>query len=128
MEKNVTIITKFSIGLLALILLGFVAYTIAVPPREHAVQGVSTKSVEPISESSFTYQGKESVTALQLLSSHASYTKDTSGMVVSINGRKANSSKHEYWAFYVNGKLSSMGPADYVTKSTDTILWKIETY
>jgi len=48
--------------------------------------------------------------------------------VVSINGRKADAQKHEYWAFYVNGKLSDVGPADYKTKDGDVVEWKIEKY
>ncbi len=48
--------------------------------------------------------------------------------VVGINGRDADSSKKEYWAFYVNGKLSDVGAGSYQLKSGDKIEWKIEKY
>ena len=55
-------------------------------------------------------------------------TLDNSGLVDSINGVKADSSKKEYWAFYVNGEYAKVGPADYKVRQGDTIEWKIETF
>lgn len=55
-------------------------------------------------------------------------TLDKSGLVDSINGVKVDSSKKEYWAFYVNGEYAKVGPADYKVKQGDTIEWKIETF
>lgn len=76
----------------------------------------------------FTYNGKTGKDALSLLKEKTTVAQDTSGLVISINNRKADASKKEYWSFYVNGKMSSVGPAEYQTKNTDTIEWKIETY
>ncbi len=78
--------------------------------------------------STFSYQGQNGKDALSILKAQAVVGQSASGLVVSINGRKANSAKHEYWAFYVNGKLAQVGPADYQTHSTDSIMWKISTY
>lgn len=75
-----------------------------------------------------SYQGVNGTDALTLLKKQAPVEQDTSGMVVAINGIRANSAEHEYWAFYVNGKLSDVGPSDYKTKDTDTIEWKIQKY
>lgn len=75
-----------------------------------------------------TYRGETGKDALTILKEKATVEQSTSGLVTSINGRKAQDSKHEYWAFYINGKLADVGPAAYETKPSDTILWKIETY
>ncbi|MBI2430880.1 MAG: DUF4430 domain-containing protein [Candidatus Levybacteria bacterium] len=74
------------------------------------------------------YKGKVGKNALQLLQEQASVEQATSGLVVAINDRKADNAKHEYWGFYVNGKLAQVGPADYQTKDEDVIEWKIEKY
>lgn len=74
------------------------------------------------------YKGKVGRNALQLLEEQASVELATSGLVTAINGRKADNNNKEYWAFYVNGKMSQVGPADYQTKNEDVIEWKIEKY
>ena len=76
----------------------------------------------------FSYSGKNGQNALTLLKENAAVTQDNSGLVVSINNRKADNTKHEYWAFYVNGKLANVGPADYITGNNDKVEWKIEKY
>lgn len=76
----------------------------------------------------FSYKGREGKNALVLLQEKTTVEKDKSSLVVSVNGRKADSQKREYWAFYVNGKLAPVGPADYQTKDTDVIEWRIEKY
>ncbi len=76
----------------------------------------------------FSYPGVTGKDALTLLKEKAAVEQDTSGLVTSINMRKADSAGHEYWAFYVNGKMAAVGPASYVTKSTEKIQWKIEKY
>ena len=76
----------------------------------------------------FSYQGKAGKSALQLLKDNASAQQDSTGLVVAINGRKADPSKNEYWAFYVNVKLAEVGPAEYQTKEGDKIEWKIDHY
>jgi len=75
-----------------------------------------------------SYKGKKGIDALTLLKDHALVEQDASGLVTSIGGRVADPKLHEYWAFYVNGKIASVGPAQYKTKASDTITWKIEKY
>lgn len=84
---------------------------------------------KPPSEN-LSYKGINGVDALTILRERekAWIEQDSSGLVISINGRRADSSKHEYWAFYVNNKLAPVGPADYITKIEDLIEWKIEKY
>ena len=80
------------------------------------------------SKDEFKYNGKEGIDALTLLKEKTAVEQDKSGMVVSINGRKAESEKREFWGFYVNGEMAQVGSADFKTKDTDVINWKIENY
>lgn len=75
-----------------------------------------------------SYKGENGKDALTLLKQIGEVEQNSSGLVIGINGRKADDSKKEFWAFYVNGKLSEVGPAEYQTKEGDKIEWKIETY
>jgi hypothetical protein len=77
-----------------------------------------------------SYKGETGKTALDILifREKARVEQDNSGMVSAINGRKADTSKKEFWAFYVNGKMSTVGAQEYMSKESDTIVWKIETY
>ena len=77
-----------------------------------------------------TYTGEDGVSAYQILveKEHAWLLTNSSGLIISINDRKADLDKHEFWAFYVNGKMAEVGPQDYITKGVDKIEWKIETY
>ena len=76
----------------------------------------------------FSYKGKDGKNALEILKNKTKVEQNSTGLVVSINGRMAYSAKKEYWSFYVNGKTAEVGPADYNTKNGDLIEWKIEKY
>lgn len=54
--------------------------------------------------------------------------KGANAYVVEINGRVAEDSKKEFWAFYVNGKKAEVGAGSYQLKEGDKIEWKIEKY
>ena len=75
-----------------------------------------------------SYKGEVGKDALAILRQKFSVSQDNSGMINVIAGKKADATKREYWAFYVNGKMANVGPADYRTKNTDLIEWKIEKY
>jgi hypothetical protein len=76
----------------------------------------------------FSYKGEKGKDALTILKEKAKVEQAKSGLVISINGRKADNSKHEYWAFFINGKSADVGPAAYQTKEGDLIGWKIQKY
>jgi hypothetical protein len=76
----------------------------------------------------FSYQGQVNVDALTLLKQFAIVKQDSSGLITSINGREAQARNREFWAFYINGKLSEVGPHQYITKDTDIIEWKIQNF
>lgn len=83
---------------------------------------------EVVDNKSFEYKGEEGKDALSLLKEKTAVELNDKGMVVSINGRKAETEKREFWGFYVNGKMAEVGAADFKTKDTDVINWKIENY
>lgn len=132
MKKNKKKILLVLSGFLSVSMLGFIVgdlffnLGIGIGPN---IPPVQLKVIPTISVSQeISYQGENGKNALLLLRKKASVEQDTSGLVVSINGRKSNAEKREYWAFYVNGKLASVGPAQYNTTNQDSIEWKIETY
>jgi len=83
---------------------------------------------EVVDNKSFEYKGEEGKDALSLLREKTSVELDNKGMVVLVNGRKAEAEKREFWGFYVNGKMAEVGASDFKTKDTDVINWKIENY
>ena len=114
---------------LIVILLGTIVVSPSIIKKDSNTVQVSP-TITSVSEvnKKFTYKGKEGIDALNLLREETTIKQDNSGLVISINGREADSSNREYWSFYVNGKMASVGPADYITKDDDLIEWKIETY
>lgn len=79
-------------------------------------------------ETHVSYYGVEGKNALLLLGKYEKFEQASSGLVISINGRKANEKDREFWAFYINGKTATVGPEAYITKKGDVIEWKIEKY
>lgn len=92
---------------------------------------VAVVAAPVVKSDTVTYHGVAGKTALELLQTNTkAITSGTGTMafVTSINGRSADTTKKEFWSFYINGVSSTVGAGSYVTKDTDTILWKIETY
>ncbi|NTW61707.1 DUF4430 domain-containing protein [Candidatus Saccharibacteria bacterium] len=75
-----------------------------------------------------TYNGKDGVTAGDLIAQVATIEKDKYGMVASINGVASDSTKNQYWQFMINGVSSTVGADTYVTKNTDVITWQLATF
>ncbi len=74
---------------------------------------------------------EKGITALDLLRKKAvvkAQGKGKNAFVLEINNLKAKKEKKEYWAFYVNGKPSSVGAGAYKLKPNDQITWQIKTY
>lgn len=70
-------------------------------------------------------------TALQALQSIAQVKTQGEGkeaFIIAIDDRKADDSKKEFWAFYVNGKQAEIGAGSYSIKDGDSIEWRIENY
>ena len=96
--------------------------------KEEAGRSNEEYKQELVEDKVFEYKGKEGVDALTLLKEEREVGLDDVGMVVSIDGIKADSDKREFWGFYVNNQMAQMGAADYQSKDTDVIEWRIENY
>jgi len=89
---------------------------------------VDVKTKKP---SASTALVKPGTTALELLEKTTAVKmkgEGTTAYVTDINGITANTSKKEYWAFSINGKLASVGAGSYQLKDKDIIRWEIKNY
>ena len=99
------------------------------PTRQETVNTI--KVVQQIGTIKESHKIEKGLTALNLLAQTQSIESKGGGkdaFIVTINGRKADEKKKEFWAFYVNGKQAEVGAGSYQLQDGDTVLWKIETY
>lgn len=73
-----------------------------------------------------SYQGKDGVDAMTLLKETHTVDASDQGFVNAIDGVKP--AEKQYWALYVNGALADKGAKDIITKSTDSIEWKLDSF
>lgn len=126
MEKIISELKKnWKQILLVVVLILGVGYVFELKEIKKENTEVKTEVVE---NKNFEYKGESGKNALSLLKEKTAVELNDEGMVVSINGRKAEVEKREFWGFYVNGKMAEVGAADFKTKDTDVISWKIENY
>lgn len=74
---------------------------------------------------------KEGDTALDLTRKVVQVEMKGSGeqaFVTTINGRKADDKKHEYWSLAINGKDSEVGAGSYKVQAGDVVAWSLKTY
>lgn len=130
---------KLIVGVLAVILVSWIylvknnapAQETGTAPSIAAEQqtGGSNNLTKPVSSNTYSYDGQDGKTALELLKAKYPNTTTESSTygdyVTGIDGVKADSSK-EYWAFYVNGEVANEGAGTYQTKSSDKIEWRLE--
>jgi len=128
MEKGIINKKVLALGVLLVALIASVTFFVSNKPTIEPVILPAISLQQEAQVESITHKGEAGKDALTLLKEKATLEQDKSGLIISINGRKADNSKHEYWAFYVNGKSAAVGPADYQTQATDTIQWKIDKY
>jgi len=101
-------------------------------PTNAAVEPKSTRRVDfglakVAGAQAYSYQGVAGQTALELLKQNYNVetTKYSSGeMITSINGVAAG--KDEFWALYIDGKMSQVGAGEYVATGNETIKWRLE--
>jgi hypothetical protein len=98
------------------------------PPISNDTPVITVSPTVNPSADQVEYPGVDGVDALTLLKQKTEVEQDASGMVISISGRRADNNQHEFWSFYINGQSAQVGPASYITKNNDVIIWKIEKY
>jgi hypothetical protein len=113
--------TTFLAIALIVLLLGVAALFVNYNPRHYASSGQGLQL-------EISYRGQNGKTALDLLKGHypvkSQHFNGVGDFVTSINNVVAP--QNYFWAFEVNGKLSTVGAGQYVTKNTDTLTWKLE--
>lgn len=114
--------------LLVVVLILGVGYILEVKDTKINKKETAEVKSEVAESGSFEYKGENGKDALSLLREKTTVELNDKGMVVLVNGRKAETEKREFWGFYVNGKMAEVGAADFKTKDTDVINWKIENY
>ena len=117
MKKRIIISIISAVLLIGIITTGVILYNSS---------GTSSKT--QTNKNEITYKGKTNSTVLALLQKTAKVVTSGTGLatiVTSINGVKADSSKNQHWSFTVNGKTAAISAFGYITKSSDTITWKL---
>ena len=104
---------------------GFLSDKAEAPTTDNAAQQVQQQQS---SSAPVRYQGQEGRTALDILrATHDVETQNFAGVgdfVKKIDGVEADSS--HFWSFYVNGAQATEGAGTFITKSSDSIEWKLE--
>ena len=91
------------------------------------VEADPTPVVEADSSKRITLQGQDGVNAMKVLKNIATVEtigKGPTAGVASINGVIADTTV-EHWVWSVNGVLGEGGAGEYITKSSDTIVWAL---
>lgn len=142
MKKNccLPIIYKNAVAVIVIILLGIVVFVFALQKTTPSPQ-YNKKTSYPITvyqtvegndeTNKTTIVLEDNATALDLIRQKAKVITQGEGQnafVTEINGKRADNSKKEYWAFYINGKMASVGAGSYQLQNNDKIVWKIEKY
>lgn len=131
------LLVKYGVGVAlvtAIIITGVIGLN-HQPKSDTAAPGTRTSvspQATPSAATQLHYQGEDGKTALELLKAKdpSAVTKGegANAFVTTVGGYTASEAKKEFWALYVNDKMSDMGAGSYITKSTDRIVWKIQTY
>ena len=102
--------------------------TVIAPSTPTLSNTETEQKIQQVPTTTITYPGVEGKNALELLkASHVVKTQEFAGageFVSEINGVAPDA--NHFWSFYVNGEQSQVGASQYITKSTDTIEWKLE--
>jgi maltose-binding protein MalE len=80
-----------------------------------------------------SYEVKNAVgkTALEVTEEAVAVEKSGEGkdaFITSINGRRAEDSKREFWKLVINGEDAQVGAGSYTIEKNDSIVWEIDTY
>lgn len=111
--------TKGIIAAVVAVVVIFGGYKLYQKPAYESIQ---------IKQDTITYDCEKGKTAYALLDeTHEINAKDTSfgKQVLGIDGKNADETK-EYWAFYADGKLATVGADSYNCVDSEKVEWKVE--
>jgi hypothetical protein len=125
---------KIIVAVAAIVATGIIVFVWANKEVTNTKKDINTQSSQTAGENNekqkteyLSYQGEDGKTAMELLKSEAEVETKSSSLgdyVTSINGNDGGGSK--FWLFYIDGKEASVGADKYVTKSGETIEWKLQ--
>lgn len=125
-KKQISILISSTLVLIAITISAVGIYQLSVSKNQLSHK---TKKIEPIKE--FSYKGKNGISALALLEQIATIKKSNTGestFVTAINNMAVDSTKNEFWSFNVNNKPATVDAENYITKDSDDITWKIDSF
>jgi hypothetical protein len=126
-KKLETIVIAVVILLLG-VAYGFLSNKADAPTTDTNAQQSESAAEQQVPATFVRYPGQDGRTALDLLkASHRVETQsfgDMGEFVQAIDGLASDGS--HFWAFYLNGSQATVGAGSYVTKSSDSIEWRLE--
>jgi len=127
--------------ILLLVILGIAAIFVYFARKPQKTTSPGQKNVQELKTTlaingnsgteSFDVSGFIGKTALAATEANAKVVATGTGVnafVTSINGRTADSKKHEFWELDANGVETQVGAGSYIIQKGDSILWKLNTY
>ena len=133
MNKKTVIVLVAIVAVLAVLLLGYFLFVNGNENHDLKVISVVIEVDEKTTYSIKT-EGAFAIDALnELKEKERSFTfeyddGDFGAYITSINGRVADDSKHEYFAFYINGEYASFGISEQTISDKDEIKLVLETW
>ncbi|PIS06705.1 hypothetical protein COT79_03170 [Candidatus Berkelbacteria bacterium CG10_big_fil_rev_8_21_14_0_10_43_14] len=112
--------------IIVLIAIGMIAMYSSFLTGSSSSQPTQDQSQVQPTQQNISYQGKDGVDAMTLLKETHSVDASDQGFVNAIDGVKP--AEKQFWSLYVNGKPSDLGAKDTITKSTDSIEWKLDSF
>lgn len=123
---------------LSVILLGFVFWQVDnrflnrnVQNKENIQQVSTTLRVNTDGSTPFDISDFVGKTALEATEAKTKLVASGTGVnafVTSIDGRSADTSKHEFWELIINGSEAQVGAGSYTIQKGDSIIWQIDTF
>lgn len=129
--------TKPLIILLAIASLGVITFrfrsTTSYAPTPSAVSKSKTSLLINEGSSRKVFDISQFIGKTVLAATQSVAKLETSGVganafVITINDRKADTQKHEFWELLINGSQAQVGAGSYVIQYGDSIEWHINTY
>jgi hypothetical protein len=129
--------TKTIIAALVVFILGLGLWQVkalhskSVQPEKQVQQISTTLKIDGTTPQSFDVSAFVGKTALEATQTEAKIVTNGTGanaFITSINGRAADTKKHEFWELDANGKETEVGAGSYIIQKGDSIVWHINTY
>lgn len=130
--------SKLLLLLTLIFVVSFSFWQIRIKKAESQVQGEKTVQnasvilkIGDTDEKSFDISNFIGKTALEATESMVKVVTSGTGenaFVTLIEGREADTKKHEFWEFLVNGSQAQVGAGSYILKNNDQIQWKITNF